>query len=62
MPPYFVIYKEAFMSKSIIYTTNETASAVAVGDLIAQAGAQAQTLGLLGNGVEGAGDLTERCV
>lgn len=34
MPPYFVIYKEAFMSKSIIYTTNVTASAVAVGDLI----------------------------
>lgn len=34
MPPYFVIYEEAFMSKSIIYTTNVTASAVAVGDLI----------------------------
>lgn len=34
MPPYFVIYKEAFMSKSIIYTTNVTASAVEVGDLI----------------------------
>ena len=32
--------------------------AVPVADLVAQAGAQAQTLALLRNGVEGAGDLT----
>ena len=36
--------------------------AVPVGDLIAQAGAQAQTLAFLGNGVQGAGDLTVRSV